>query len=98
MKELILCEESVAAYKELMTNPESHGLTDMKPLKDCFVEVEQATPKHVLYNQYVELIGKPLPKVIFYIVMDEIYGKLIDYTFNALGVHGDLGYKLSIVK
>jgi hypothetical protein len=97
MGTLILNEESIAAYKELMTNPTVHGL-DMKPLKDCFRETENVTPKHILYEQYIELIQKPLPKVMFYIIMDEVYGNLIGKEVLENGKHGCLGYKLEIIK
>jgi hypothetical protein len=95
MEELILNEESIAAYKELMTNPTVHGL-DMKTLKDCFRETENVTPKHILFEQYRDLIQKPIPKVIFYIIMDEVYGHLIGKDVHENG--GCLGYKLEIIK
>jgi hypothetical protein len=66
----------VAAYKELLTNPEKNGF-DFRPITECFREIETVTPKHILYERYLEYLQKPLPKVIFYIIMDELYRHLI---------------------
>lgn len=88
MDTITLCPESVAAYKELMTNPKGNGI-NMPALHECFQVTTKATPKHILFNQYIELIKKPLPKVFFYIIMDELHEvvKCDD---------GNLGYNLKI--
>lgn len=79
-------EQSIAAYKEVMTDPAKHGI-DIRPLAECFEDSDLATPKHILYKEYIEYINKPLPKVFFYLVMDSLYaiGKAPD---------GCLGYFL----
>lgn len=87
-----LTPESVNAYKELMTNPASHGLS-FKPLAECFEECKKVTPKHILYENYLEYLQKPLPKVIFYIIMDELYEHLISKDENT----GYLGYRLKLI-
>lgn len=94
---MVLSEDTINAYEELMTNPTVHGL-DFKPLKECFRETETVTPKHILYEQYLELIQKTIPKVVFYIVMDDAYGHLIGHEILENGKHGCLGYKLEIIK
>ena len=81
---MTLSPEAVAAYKELMTNPKQHGL-EFPPLSEVFVKCEEATAKHILFEQYVALIKKPLPKVMFYIIMDELYT-------IAKAADGNLGY------
>jgi hypothetical protein len=70
-----LSPEVVAAYKKLMTEPKENGL-DFQPLQELFEETKVATAKHLLYEQYLTKINKTkdqLPKVFFYIIMDEMY-------------------------
>lgn len=85
-----LCPETINAYKELITNPQKHGL-DITPITDFFIESTVVIPKHLLAKAYIEHINKPLPKVILYIIMDEIYGCCREKDDN-----GDLGYKLIV--
>ncbi len=90
MTKITITKESVNAYKQLMTDPKKHGL-DFEPLDECFEETEYATAKHILFDQYVDKIKKPLPKVFFYIIMDEIYSERI-----AKSSDGNIGYKLKL--
>lgn len=72
---MTLTPEAVAAYKKLMTKPKENGL-DFQPLSEVFEKTEDATAKHLLYEQYLAKINKTkdqLPKVFFYIIMDETY-------------------------
>lgn len=48
---------------------------------------------NILYEQYFEYLKRPLPKVIFYIIMDELYRHLIVKDEEAK----DLEYRLKIV-
>lgn len=89
MEATTLNQKSINAYKTLMLNPKENGL-DMPALHDCFEEGE-GTPKHILFDQYIEKIQKPLPKVFFYIIMDEIYADKITKCAD-----GNIGYKLKI--
>ncbi len=79
-----LSPQAVDAYKKLIETPSEFGF-DFKPLKDCFIQTDNATPKHILFEQYVDYIKKPLPKIMFYIIMDGIYPQ-------AKAPNGDLGY------
>ncbi len=90
MENITLTTEAVNAYKELMTNPKNNGL-DFPPLEECFDVYESGTAKHILYQEYIDKIKKPLPKVFFYIIMDDIY---FDRIVKCLD--GNLGYKLKI--
>ncbi len=90
MNKLILNPESVAAYKTLMTEPTKHGL-DIPPLCECFKEAEEATARHILFDEYIKKVNKPVPKVMFYIIMDEIYRNQI-----AKAPDGNMGWKLKI--
>lgn len=89
---MVLSPETVNAYKELLTNPQKHGL-QFKPLHECFEEIEEVTPKHLLFEDFANYLQKPLPKVIFYIIMDELYFHLIDKDEKT----NNLGYRLKLV-
>jgi hypothetical protein len=88
MENITLTPEAVNAYKELITNPKKHGLT-MLSLEEVFEDTEEATAKHILFNEYLKKVNHQLPKVFFYIIMDEIYSNKI-----AKANDGNLGYKL----
>ena len=94
---LILCPESIDAYKTLLTHPADHGLT-FRPLAECFRESDTVTPKHELYATFINYLQKPLPKVMFYIIMDELYSSLIDVEKLPDGTNGNLGYKLAFIE
>lgn len=51
----------VAAYKELLTNPKKNGF-DFRPITECFREIETVTPKHELFNAYIEYLQNHYPK------------------------------------
>lgn len=85
-----LSKESVNAYKELLKNPKKHGL-DFNPMSECFEISDKVTPKHLLYEQYVQYLQKPLPKVMFYIIMDEEYSDLIGKDEES----GNIGFRLT---
>lgn len=42
-----LSYNAINAYKTLLTNPKNHGF-EFKPIQECFEEVEEVTPKHML--------------------------------------------------
>jgi hypothetical protein len=52
---------------------------------------EKGTAKHILFKKYLARIQKPLPKIFFYIVMDELYADKIVKCSD-----GNLGYKLKL--
>lgn len=84
----------VERFTDFLVNPKKFNCT-YKPLKECFVEGDHYEPQHLLYQQYVEYIKKPLSKVMFYIIMreqfPEYYGK-----DSRPGMGGNLGYKLKL--
>lgn len=80
----------IDAYKQILLEPSKYGF-DFTPLKECFEKSEVVTAKHILFQQYGEYIDKPLPKVIFYIIMDEVFGFC-----NSKDEKGDLGYNLKL--
>lgn len=89
---MVLSKETVNAYKECLTNPQQHGL-GFKPLSECFEISETATPKHTLYEGFLNYLQRPLPKILFYIIMAELYGDFIDND----PITGCIGYKLKLV-
>lgn len=44
-------------------------------VRECpFLQVrDESTPQHILFNEYIAYLKRPLPKFMFYIIMDEIY-------------------------
>ncbi len=88
---MTLSPEAVAAYKKLLENPKDNGF-DFLPLNEVFEVTEVSIAKHLLYDQYLKVINRTrehLPKVIFYIIMDDIYNqKKAD--------DGNLGYCVQI--
>lgn len=85
---MTLSPEAVDAYKKLLTDPKENGL-DFPPLKEVFEDAEVATPKHILFEQYIKIINKPLPKLMFYIIMDGMYKQ-------AHAPDGNLGYLIKV--
>lgn len=79
----------IEAYKELLINPSKHNLT-ITPITECFKPSEKVTAKHILAEAYIRHINKPLPKLVLYIIMDEMYGTCMEKDLN-----GNLGYKLA---
>lgn len=72
---MILAPETIDAYKDALMHPIENGL-DFKPLTELFEKSEQAIAKNLVYEQYLISINKTnnqVPKVIFYIIMDEMY-------------------------
>lgn len=73
--EIYLTPGTIALYKEFLTNPGKYGFT-YKPLKECFLLGDHYEPQHLLFEQYVKYINKPLSKMVFYIIMrEEFYDK-----------------------
>ena len=72
-----LNEQSVNAYKTLLTDPAKHGLPFRK-ITDCFKQSTKARANHLLYEDFKLVVPKgALPKVIFYIIMEELYADKI---------------------
>lgn len=84
-----LTPAAIDAYKKLLTSPAEYGFFDYKPIREFFQESEEVTAKHTLAEAYIKHINRPLPKVVLYIIMDEIYGQCVHKDKN-----GNLGYKL----
>ena len=86
-------KEAIDAYKTLMTDPKSHRL-DFDPLSEIFQNAEEATAKHLVYDQYLIRINAnriQLPKLFFYIVMDGIFKQKI-------AADGNLGYCVRVIE
>lgn len=92
MASIELNTESVAAYKEALTNPSKHGLP-IRATQDCFIKSETVTAKHILAKQYMDECNGNLPKIFCYIVMDQVFGQC-----NGKDKDGLLGYHLKFVE
>lgn len=61
-------------------------------IQQYYEPAEAATPKHLMYNDFIEKTKwKGLPKVLYYIIMDQAFFAQI-----AKAASGDLGYKLKL--
>ncbi|KKN15085.1 hypothetical protein LCGC14_0989600 [marine sediment metagenome] len=80
--------ETIGAYKELLLNPSKHKL-DFKPITECFEKSDDVTAKHILAKEFIDYLNKPLPKVILYIVMNQVFGQC-----DGKDSSGNLGYHL----
>lgn len=92
METIQLTPETVDAYKTLITKPKENGL-QFDAITDCFEKSETVTAKHILAEAYIIHIDKPLPKVILYIIMDDLFGQC-----NGKDENGCLGYYLRFSK
>lgn len=95
MQSIPLTPQTVALFRKFLEHPEEFEGCDYKPLKECFVEGDYYEPQHLLYQQYVDYIKKPLPKVVFYIIMREQFPDYFGKD-DRPGQRGDLGYKLKL--
>jgi len=84
-----LNQESISAYRELLANPKNHNLP-FPSFRDLFLPSDEAIAKHVAHEKYCKLIDRNIPKVIFYILMDEIFPQKKDS-------EGNLGWCFKLV-
>lgn len=85
-----LSPQAVDAYKQILFDPSKHGFA-FKPVQEYFEQTDKVTAKHILFEQLIAVIKVPLPKVIFYILMDGMYSSTIGKDEN-----GCLGYALKL--
>ena len=63
-------------------------------MQHYFVRSEVYTPKHLLFKKFIEgTKWKGLPKLIFYIIMDDLYPRSIGKAES-----GELGYCLELIQ
>lgn len=93
-----LNKDTINQYKDFLENPQKYEC-NYKPIKECFAPSKSVTPQHLLYDLYVAHIDKPLPKAVFYIIMQELYdeyrGKAPYDEKTKKG--GEFGYMLNVV-
>ena len=103
MDSIPLNEQTVALFRKFVEHPEECDGCDYKPIRECFEKSDVCTPKHILFNQYIAYLRRPLPKVFFYIIMDQIYSDLAGkapHKYNAKGEvigGGEYGFYLKCV-
>jgi hypothetical protein len=90
METLTLSPEAVNAYKTILQDPVAYKM-DFKPLGEVLVKSDKITAQHILFNEFAAYIKRPLPKVIFYIILNEIYGMTQGNDEN-----GNAGYYLKV--
>lgn len=79
-------EQTISAYKQMLSNPEKNNLP-FPSLREIFLPSDTAIAKHIVWDRYQRLIDRNIPKLIFYIIMDEIFPQKI-------AEDGNLGYAL----
>lgn len=90
MEKIIIDEETIAAYRTILQNPSQyHADFNFIPLSDFFIPSETITAQHILAQQYISHINLCLPKLILYIIMNELFGNP-----NGKDADGNLGYYL----
>lgn len=93
-----LNKATINQYKDFLENPQKYDC-NYKPIKECFAPSKHVTPQDKLYELYIAHIDKPLPKVVFYIIMQELYdeyrGKAPYDEKTKKG--GEFGYALDVV-
>lgn len=77
----------IEKLKQQVNDPVKRG--GYRLLKDCVVKSDKATPKHILFKQ-MQADFPNLPKLIFYIIMDEMYPQ-------AKAESGELGYLVTYI-
>lgn len=93
-----LNKDTINQYKDFLENPQKYNC-NYKPIKECFAPSKYVTPQDKLYELYVAHIDKPLPKAVFYIIMQELYdehrGKALYDEKTKKG--GEFGYALDVI-
>jgi len=92
MQSIPLTPQTVALFRKFVEHPEECEGCDYKPIRECFEKSDTCTPQHILFNEYIAYLRRPLPKAFFYIIMEEIYPEL-----KGKAETGEFGYYLRCV-
>lgn len=88
---MTITPEFIEGVKTILNNPSDYKF-DYLPFKECFVESETITPKHILANQYLNYLNNSnVNKFIVYLLMDDAFGFC-----DGKADSGEAGYKLKI--
>ena len=82
--------EYMDAHRTILSNPGQYNFP-FKPFKDCFAQSDTVTAKHILAEQYIKYIDKPVIKLVVYVLMNEIFGEPF-----LKDSKGNLGYSLTL--
>lgn len=87
----------IGLYRDFLENPKKHGF-DYKPLKEVFKETDKYIFRKInsTRKKYLDYIKKPLPKVIFYIIMRETFEEFGGCETDEDGNRMNWGYKLDL--
>lgn len=103
MQTIPMTPQTVALFRKFVEHPEECEGCDYKPIRECFEKSDTCTPQHILFNEYIAYLKRPLPKVFFYIIMDEIYPELkgnAESKYDADGNYiggGEIGFYLKCI-
>lgn len=87
---IVLTPEVIEFYKDAVLNPSKYNLNKMRPLSECFQPSEVIVALHLLFEAYNKNENHKVPKVIFYMVFEEMYGQV-----QGKDANGYAGYYLS---
>lgn len=79
-------EQTISAYKKMLSKPKEYNLP-FKSLREIFNPSDEAIAKHIVFEEYQKIIDRNIPKLIFYIIMDDIFPQNV-------ASDGNLGYCL----
>jgi len=72
MNTLTITPDVINSYKLLLTKPEEYGL-DFPAITTCLIKSDVPTEKSELVKSYLTYINRSIPKVIMYIIIDQIF-------------------------
>lgn len=84
--------QTINLIKTYLSFPKKFGLPYL-PLWKCFNIENTVTPQDKLYEQYINYIKAPLPKMVFYVILKMMYKQYQGIDKKS----GNFGYRLSFV-
>lgn len=91
--EISINPRTIKLYTLMICEPNKFDI-DILPLKDVLIKSDQLIPNDLLYKQYLDYIApRPLPKLIFYIIMRDVFG---DPRVDSNSENKNAGYYLNL--
>lgn len=90
MNTITITPAVIEMFQKSLTDPKGNNLP-FDSMAECFEKSETVTAKHTLAEQYQKRINRQIPKLILYIVMDNVFGQC-----DGKDSSGCLGYHLKV--
>lgn len=84
---MILSPEAIAAFSKILHHPKDYDMS-FRPFPEMWEPAETARANHLLFEDFQAEVPN-CPKLVFYIIMNEIHGLPCDKDEE-----GRLGYKI----